>query len=115
MPRGGLTQLTNTPALYKSGIAFSPSGKQIAFTRTDPGQQEAIFVMKADGTEVTRLDRPKRDGERPGGRPDDHIEGTARFPSATITAEPPSRTATTLAPSRSHSTCMRLGRPLSQP
>jgi Tol biopolymer transport system component len=52
---GGLTQLTNTPALYKAGIAFSPSGKQIAFTRTDPGQQEAIFVMKVDGTQVTRL------------------------------------------------------------
>jgi len=52
---GGITQLTNTPTLYKAGIAFSPSGKQIAFTRIDPGQLEAIFVMNTDGTEVTRL------------------------------------------------------------
>jgi Tol biopolymer transport system component len=52
---GGITQLTNTPTLYKAGIAFSPSGKRIAFTRIDPGQLEAIFVMNTDGTEVTRL------------------------------------------------------------
>jgi Tol biopolymer transport system component len=52
---GGITQLTNTPTLYKAGIVFSPSGKQIAFTRIDPGQLEAIFVMNTDGTEVTRL------------------------------------------------------------
>ena len=52
---GGITQLTNTPTLYKAGIAFSPSGKQIAFTRIDPGQLEAIFVMNTDGTEVRRL------------------------------------------------------------
>ncbi len=48
---GKITQLTNTPTLYKAGIAFSPSGGQIAFTRIDPGQLEAIFVMNADGTE----------------------------------------------------------------
>jgi serine/threonine protein kinase len=52
---GGITQLTHTPTLYKAGIAFSPSGKQIAFTRIDPGQLEAIFVMNTDGTQVTRL------------------------------------------------------------
>jgi Tol biopolymer transport system component len=52
---GGITQLTHSPTLYKAGIAFSPDGKRIAFTRSDPGQVEAIFVMKDDGTEVTRL------------------------------------------------------------
>lgn len=51
----GVTQLTHSPTLYKAGIAFSPSGKQIAFTMTDPGVPEAIFVMRADGTEVTRV------------------------------------------------------------
>ena len=51
----GVTQLTHSATLYKAGIAFSPSGKQIAFTRTDPGVQEAIFVMNADGTLVTRI------------------------------------------------------------
>jgi hypothetical protein len=43
------------------------------------------------------------------------VEGTASVPSATITAEPPTRTAVILSPSRSHSTCMRLGRPISMP
>jgi len=52
---GRITQLTNTPTLYKEGVAFSPDGKQIAFTRIDPGQLEGIFVMNADGTGVTRL------------------------------------------------------------
>ena len=52
---GGITRLTTTPTLYKEGVAFSPDGKQIAFTRIDPGQLEAIFVMNADGTGVTRL------------------------------------------------------------
>jgi serine/threonine-protein kinase len=52
---GGITRLTHTPTLYKEGVAFSPDGKQIAFTRIDPGQLEAIFVMNADGTGVRRL------------------------------------------------------------
>lgn len=55
LAKGGITQLTHTPSVYKSGVAFSPSGKQIAFTRTDPGQPEAIFVMNADGTRVTKI------------------------------------------------------------
>jgi Tol biopolymer transport system component len=53
--RGRITRLTNTPSLYKKGVAFSPNGRQIAFTRIDPGQLEAIFVMNADGTGVTCL------------------------------------------------------------
>jgi Tol biopolymer transport system component len=53
--KGGITQLTHTPTIYKSGVAFSPSGKQIAFTRSDPGFPEAIFVMNADGTRVTKI------------------------------------------------------------
>jgi serine/threonine-protein kinase len=52
---GRITRLTNTPTLYKEGIAFSPDGQRIAFTRIDPGQLEAIFVMNADGTGVTRV------------------------------------------------------------
>ena len=51
----GITQLTHSPTVYKAGISFSPDGKRIAFTRADPGQFESIYVMKADGTEVTRL------------------------------------------------------------
>ena len=52
---GGITQLTVSPTLYKAGISFSPDGKRIAFTRADPGSVEAIFVMRTDGTQVTRL------------------------------------------------------------
>jgi len=52
---GGITQLTYSPSLYKAGISFSPDGKQIAFTRGDPGVPEMIFVMKIDGTQVTRV------------------------------------------------------------
>jgi Tol biopolymer transport system component len=51
----GITQLTHSPTVYKAGISFSPDGKQIAFTRAGLGELESIYVMKADGTEVTRL------------------------------------------------------------
>lgn len=54
---GGVTQLTSSPSLPKTGLAFSPSGKQIAFARRDIGEPEAIFVMDADGTSVTRVSR----------------------------------------------------------
>jgi Tol biopolymer transport system component len=52
---GGITQLTYSPTIYKAGISFSPDGKQIAFTRADPGVPEMIFIMKTDGTQVTRV------------------------------------------------------------
>jgi Tol biopolymer transport system component len=53
--KGGVTQLTYSPTLYKAGVSISPNAKRIAFTRTDPGLPETIFVMNIDGTEVTRL------------------------------------------------------------
>jgi hypothetical protein len=54
---GRITRLSHTPTLYKEGVAFSPDGSRIAFTRIDPGQLEAIFVMNGDGTGVRRLSR----------------------------------------------------------
>ena len=49
---GGLTNLTNS-AEREDFPAYSPSGKQIAFTRL--GSAGGIFVMNDDGTQVTRL------------------------------------------------------------
>jgi Tol biopolymer transport system component len=43
--------------------AWSPDGTQLAFVSTRDGNEE-IYVMKADGTSVTRLtDDPADDGE----------------------------------------------------
>jgi tRNA A-37 threonylcarbamoyl transferase component Bud32 len=50
-------RLTTSPTQYKAGLAVSPDGKQIAFTRIDPGRFEQIFVMNVDGTHVRRVSR----------------------------------------------------------
>jgi hypothetical protein len=54
---GTVRQLTNTPTVYKAGLAVSPDGTKIAFTRTDPGRLEQIFVMDVDGGNVRRVSR----------------------------------------------------------
>ena len=36
---------------------MSPDGRQIAFTRIDPGRLEQIFLMDIDGTNVRRVSR----------------------------------------------------------
>jgi hypothetical protein len=51
------TRLTDNPKQYKAGLAVSPDGRQIAFTRIDPGRLEQIFVMNVDGTDVRRVSR----------------------------------------------------------
>jgi hypothetical protein len=55
--RGVETRLTNTPAQYKGAGAISPDGRQIVFTRIDPGRFEQIFVMNVDGTGTRRVSR----------------------------------------------------------
>jgi len=52
-----VTQLTHSPDAYKAGVALSPDGKHIAFTRIDPGHLEQIFAMDIDGTNVHRVSR----------------------------------------------------------
>ena len=54
---GARTRLTENPRQYKAGLAVSPDGKQLAFTRIDPGRLEQIFVMNVDGTNVRRVSR----------------------------------------------------------
>ena len=54
---GERTRLTRTPTQYKAGLAVSPDGRHIAFTRIDPGRLEQIFVMDIDGTNVRRVSR----------------------------------------------------------
>ena len=54
---GARIRLTRTPTQYKAGLAVSPDGKRIAFTRIDPGRLEQIFVMDIDGTNVRRVSR----------------------------------------------------------
>jgi TolB protein len=49
---GGVTNLTNS-ADAEDEPAYSPSGKQIAFTRN--GADGGIFIMNDDGTQVTRV------------------------------------------------------------
>ena len=54
---GKITRLTHSPTVYKSGLAISPDGTRIAFSRVDAGRLEQIFVMNIDGTGTRRVSR----------------------------------------------------------
>ena len=51
------TRLTRTPGLHKAGLAVSPDGRRVAFTRGEPGGFEQIFVMNVDGSGTRRVSR----------------------------------------------------------
>jgi serine/threonine-protein kinase len=51
------TRLTNTPTQYKGVGGVSPDGREVLFTRIDPGRFEQIFVMNIDGTHTRRISR----------------------------------------------------------
>jgi TolB protein len=57
LPDGTETRLTKTPKQYKGVAGVSPDGRQLLFTRIDPGRLEQIFVMNVDGTRVRRISR----------------------------------------------------------
>ena len=57
LPRGNETRLTNTPKQYKGIAGVSPDGREVLFTRIDPGRFEQIFVMNVDGTHTRRISR----------------------------------------------------------
>jgi|GEM_PF-2655707 len=67
-PTGGLTNLTQSPAL-NSGCAWSPDGSRIAFVSDRPGNME-LFVMSADGSGVTQLTDFPGDDRTPTWSPD---------------------------------------------
>jgi hypothetical protein len=54
---GGERRLTFAPDRYTAGLAVSPDGRRIAFTRIDPGRLEQVFVMDSDGAHVRRVSR----------------------------------------------------------
>ena len=51
---GQSVNLTNTPGISESDPSYSPNGKQIVFAATSTGIN-GIYVMRTDGTAVTRL------------------------------------------------------------
>lgn len=51
---GQSVNLTNTPSTLENDPSYSPSGKQIVFSAKGVGFN-GIFVMRVDGTAVTRL------------------------------------------------------------
>jgi Tol biopolymer transport system component len=54
----GLRRLTNYPAPKAVGSpTFSPDGKWIAFSRFTDGSYPAVYIMRADGTDVRRVTR----------------------------------------------------------
>ena len=57
LPDGTETRVTKTPKQYKGVAGVSPDGRQLLFTRIDPGRLEQIFVMNVDGTQVRRISR----------------------------------------------------------
>ncbi|MBI4789360.1 MAG: PD40 domain-containing protein [Chloroflexi bacterium] len=65
---GGLTNRTNNPA-DDSTPAFSPDGKQIAFTSTRDGRQQ-IYAMNADGSGVRRVSQSTVNDWSPSWSPD---------------------------------------------
>jgi TolB protein len=54
---GEIRNLTNMPEAVETTPAWSPTGKQIAFARSDPAADPAsdIYVINTDGTGVARL------------------------------------------------------------
>jgi len=66
----GLTQLTNSPPpVWNFQPAWSPEGRQIAFTSNRDGREE-IYVMNADGSAQTRLTNGPRQNGHPSWSPD---------------------------------------------
>src|SRR5512140_439702 len=63
------TRLTDNPA-DDFGPAWSPDGKQIAFSSKRDGPQRQIYVMKADGSGQTRLTTDNGDDSSPAWSPD---------------------------------------------
>lgn len=62
---GTFKQLTNDTAAYYRDPAFSPDGKQIAFVyrrnKRDKSQNDEIFTMNADGSEMRQLTNYPKD------------------------------------------------------
>jgi hypothetical protein len=56
-PNGGhRTQLTHFATSARiAHLSWSPDGRRIAFDRTEPGAAGAIWTMRADGSDLTRL------------------------------------------------------------
>jgi Tol biopolymer transport system component len=50
----GVTRITNPGPGWDDSVDWSPDGKQLAFTRTEGGQQR-IYVIKPDGSGLTQL------------------------------------------------------------
>lgn len=60
---GATMNLTNTDVDVELFPSWSPNGKQIAFTREEPGGNQDLYVMNPDGTGVTRLTNTAADLE----------------------------------------------------
>ena len=66
VPGGAITRLTFTnQRVDESDASWSPSGDQLAFTRTTPGRGSQVFVLNADGTGLTRLTHGRLGGSDP--------------------------------------------------
>ena len=58
------------PQTFESSPAWSPDGKQIAFSSTRGGGETSLYVMNADGSKVERLEAGG-DAQSPAWSPDD--------------------------------------------
>jgi Tol biopolymer transport system component len=66
----GAVDVARRAGVYSGPASWSPSGDRIAFSGGRPGDPSAIFVVRRDGSQLTRLTPPGREAQYPAWSPD---------------------------------------------
>ena len=66
----GAVDLAMRAGVYSGPASWGPSGDRIAFSGGRPGEASGIFVLRRDGSQLTRLTPPGREAQYPAWSPD---------------------------------------------